>query len=248
MKKENKGFTLVELLVVIGILGILMGALIPAVTGAMLSAKTAACAADGRNLVMGIIAATTDRENAGLSSAWPKTESATDNQDSEDLIGQGGFSDTPKYFDALFDMKNYGSQDWDPSVDKGLFNKISGQGIPPHVNGTSLKAQNVKWAIAANVDNISGSMPVLITRNAPGQELGPAAQSYNGESKKFKLGKANGGYSDTPFGADAFVLVRKDGGAQTLKLSQSNYKAFFQQVSRVPTEGAVFQYLPTQAD
>ena len=45
MKKQNKGFTLVELLVVSGILGILMGALFPAVSGAMLSAKTAACAA-----------------------------------------------------------------------------------------------------------------------------------------------------------------------------------------------------------
>ena len=59
MTKHNKGSTLVELRVVIGILGIWMGALFPAITAAMLSANTSACSMRGRNLYVGIVAANT---------------------------------------------------------------------------------------------------------------------------------------------------------------------------------------------
>ena len=57
MNKNKKGFTLVELLVVIGILGILMGALFPAISSAMVKANLSACGMRGRNLFVAITSA-----------------------------------------------------------------------------------------------------------------------------------------------------------------------------------------------
>jgi prepilin-type N-terminal cleavage/methylation domain-containing protein len=66
MNRNKKGFTLVELLVVIGILGILMGALFPAISSAMVKANLSACGMRGRNLFVAITAANTEREALGL--------------------------------------------------------------------------------------------------------------------------------------------------------------------------------------
>ncbi len=243
MKRTNKGFTLVELLVVIGILGILMGALFPAVSGAMLSAKTAACAADGRNLIMGIITANTDRENGNESALWPKT-STDDSVAEDDKVGRGGFASTYDYFNALFNMDTYGNEDWEPSVDKSLLSKVSGQGVPGPASGR-FEAKNVKWIIGANLDNVLGNMPILISRNVVVGDL--KTDEYDGKSTtKIKLGQKNGADWDEPFGADAVVLVRKDGGAQTIKTKQCNLKVFYQQGFKLTATENPFQYLTSK--
>lgn len=82
-RKENKGFTLVELLVVIGILGILASALFPAISSAMLRATMTAVKSKGRNIYMAIVSANTEREPLGLGNIWPKTKATTD--DTKDI-------------------------------------------------------------------------------------------------------------------------------------------------------------------
>ena len=73
MKAVKKGFTLVELLVVLGILGVLMAVLYPATTTVRFRAAMTAVGVSGRNLYTSIVDANTARETIGYASVWPRT-------------------------------------------------------------------------------------------------------------------------------------------------------------------------------
>lgn len=215
MKNQSKGFTLVELLVVIGILGILMSALFPAITGAMRNANMSACSMNGVKLWTQITAANTSRAAVGESDIWPSNGSGGGSEDSEADDITKSFNNSADYFTELFDLANagQGADKYNPYVEVDM-KVLWGFGVNgPKANANKLQAQNVLWSIAANMpDNAPDFIPLLVSRNVNCAQL--LGKRTGSSSETIGLGASGGSSYDTPFASKGCVFITR-GGAGT---------------------------------
>lgn len=224
MKKvSNKGFTLVELLVVIGILGVLMGALFPAISSAMLSANLSTMSMQGRKLIQGMLQANIERAGR-LPDVWPCESDNADSAQNKDDYPNLATGSTKEFFESLFNIKKYGEKDWEPIVDGDLLSSLWGCGV----NGMSdknLTKDNIAWYMAKNIrSETQDFMPVLVTRNASRSQISDKMKSCSStETDKVDLGKE----FPQPFSDKGFVLIRKSGAAESFKKAYARYNLIF---------------------
>ena len=192
------------------VMPILGGALFPAVSSSKQSANTSVMAMKGRNLFVGIILANTEREAAGLASAWPRT-TALGGKDKDDIAGKG-YQKSTDYFRDLFDMSNHGKEDWDPYVDCDI--DVVGKDFDD-------------WCVVANItDEMPDCFPVLISANFNPELLLSKWDGTSDITTPLPIGPAHGA-TKSLFDDKAIIVVRKGGAVQIIKDEDLTYATLY---------------------
>ena len=241
MKKMTKGFTLVELLVVIGVLGILMGVMYPAISSAMNETSMKTLAISGRKIVQGIVSANPDRVAKGKPTLWPHNDENDGKSDDTDDIGGQTFGTSTEYFKTLFDIQNQTSADnWAPYIDGIEVGWLAGAGVPTATPGNLLQA-NVAWTIVSGLtDEMGDFVPALVSRNADTSEFATSGvNDMSTKTTKISLGKK----FPQPFGNKGCVIITKGGGADTYKSRDCRLKDIYKSNSFSIPNGITLKYL-----
>ena len=191
--RRASGFTLMELLIVIAVIGILAGMLFPAIKAVMNSAQGTRVANNGKQIVTAITTANIDREANSKGDVWPTTDKGWQNSNEyfARLLGEGGKAELTGIGTSMF----------------------AGGGVEAAADATELKTKGNIWSMLAGISVCDDNMPFIWTRNMKDIADGDFATSQDTEEDW--SGKLND--AEKPFGDQQVVLARKGASFQVIK-------------------------------
>jgi len=213
--RMKKGFTLVEMLVVIAIIAILAAALFPAIQTAIDQARCTALKNKGRGVWLAIMSANMEREPLEKGALWPV--------EAETEFGAGTVDTAPKYFGKLID----GDRPEDQLVSDLKPEMLAASGYPAPPTGTDLATANIAWRVAKVSDSFSGSDAFMISKDL-------ASVSTSGATTNTAVTLDAAG----PFKGRRVVWVTRGGGPfDARKKYVSTWETFFKLTNSVPFLG-----------
>lgn len=199
-KTRRRGFTLIEMLVVIAIIALLASILVPAVTNALGTANKTRVMSNGRSIYLSIFSTITDVGASGTE--FYAEDDSTDYTTSTD------------YFAWL--MRDLDGTDGAPGQEvlKKDFNMFAAQGVPAAEDLTDFTedGENNAWSVVTEITADSdASNPFLVTRNLNESTL----QTWTNADSDRLMNVGTGTYSK-PYEDTAIIAIRAGGGGDIL--------------------------------
>ena len=230
--RNTKGFTLVEMLVVIAIIGILAGSLFKPIQSAINNAKATALQSSGRSIWLAIVSANSQRETRNKSPLWPADLAEDDDS--------GKPQTSLAYFNYLLsdgETKTTITADSELRVVSDLApDSLIANGVVAAKPGSELKAQNLAWGVVKVGDATPARVPYLISRNY--NQSDSLKQKESDDTTRLELDS-----TAKPFGNSYAVWVTR--GGSTGSAPRKDFT--MSELMGLGPEDVEYEYWPTKA-